>query len=105
MAEIFLKKPSRIQALAMVVVLCLFVYAMTSFQLQWELQATGETVTGQTKKQTRNPNDKVDVLPLSESPGIKIPGRRRGNSDCHESDTGIVEDTPLLGREYESYYS
>ncbi len=54
-AEIFLKKPSRIQALAMIMVLCLLVYAMTEFRLRRNLQETGETVTGQTKKQTRIP--------------------------------------------------
>jgi len=54
-AEIYLKKPSRIQALAMIMVLCLFVYAMTEFRLRRNLQETGETVTGQTKKQTHQP--------------------------------------------------
>ena len=54
-AEIFLKKPSRIQALAMIMVLCLFVYAMTEFRLRRILKETGETVTGQTKKQTQKP--------------------------------------------------
>lgn len=54
-AEIFLKKPSRIQALAMVMVLCLFIYSMTEFRLRRKLQETGETVTNQTKKQTQRP--------------------------------------------------
>ncbi|MCK9318274.1 MAG: IS1634 family transposase [Methanoculleus sp.] len=54
-AEIYLKKSSRIQALAMIMVLCLFIYAMTEFRLRRNLQETGETVTGQTKKQTQKP--------------------------------------------------
>jgi transposase len=54
-AEVFLKKTSRIQALAMVMVLCLFIYALTEFQLRRELERTGETVTSQTKKQTQRP--------------------------------------------------
>jgi len=37
------------------VVLCLFMYSMTEFRLRRKLQETGETVTGQTKKQTENP--------------------------------------------------
>ena len=49
-AEVFLKKTSRIQALAMVMVLCLFIYALTEFRLRRELERTGETVTSQTKK-------------------------------------------------------
>ncbi len=41
-AEIYLKKLSRIQALAMIMVLCLFVYAMTEFRLRRNLQETGK---------------------------------------------------------------
>jgi transposase len=54
-AEIYLKKPSWIQALAMNMVLCFFIYAMTEFRLRQKLQQTGEMVTVQTKKQTQNP--------------------------------------------------
>jgi transposase len=54
-AEIYLKKPSWIQALAMIMVLCLFIYAMTEFRLHRNLQETGETVTDQTKKRTQRP--------------------------------------------------
>ena len=48
-AGIFMKKPSRTQALATNMVLCLFVYAMIEFRLRRNLQEPGETVTGQTK--------------------------------------------------------
>jgi len=54
-AEIFLKKNSRIQALAMVMVLCLSIYSMTEFRLRRELARSGETVTSQTKKPTHKP--------------------------------------------------
>jgi transposase len=49
-AEIFLKKNSRIQALAMILVICLFIYSMTEFRLRRELARSNETVTSQTKK-------------------------------------------------------
>jgi len=54
-AEIFLKKNSRIQALAMIMVLCWFIYSMTEFRLRRVLARSGETVTSQTKKQTNRP--------------------------------------------------
>jgi transposase len=54
-AEIFLKKNSRIQALAMIMVLCLFIYSMVEFRLRRELERSGETVISQTKKQTQRP--------------------------------------------------
>jgi len=43
-AEIFLKKPSRIQALAMIMVLCLFVYSLTEYRLRKRLRESGESV-------------------------------------------------------------
>ena len=57
-AEVFLKKTSRIQALAMIMVLCLFIYSMTEFRLKKELERSGETVTSQTNKQTQRPTMK-----------------------------------------------
>jgi len=51
----YLKKASRIQALAMVMVLCLFVYSTVEFDLRKKLKETGETVTAPTKKQIQNP--------------------------------------------------
>ncbi len=55
MAEIFLKKNSRIQALAMIMVLCLFIYSMVEFRLRRELKRSGETMISQTKKRTQRP--------------------------------------------------
>jgi transposase len=54
-SEIFLKKNSRIQALAMIMVLCLFIYSMVEFRLRRELQKSGETVMSQTDKPTQKP--------------------------------------------------
>lgn len=54
-AEVFLKKNSRIQALAMIMVLCLFIYSMVEFRLRQALECTGETIISQTKKQTQRP--------------------------------------------------
>jgi transposase len=39
----------------MIMVLCLFVYAMTELRLRRNLQETGETVAGQMKKQIQRP--------------------------------------------------
>lgn len=48
-SEFFLKKNSRIQALAMIMVFCLFIYSMTEFRLRRELERSGQTVISQTK--------------------------------------------------------
>ncbi|MDE4907286.1 IS1634 family transposase [Methanogenium marinum] len=57
-AEVYLKKPSRIQALSMIMVLCLFIYSMTEFRLRKELEKSGKTVTSQTKRHTQRPTMK-----------------------------------------------
>jgi transposase len=54
-ADIFLKKPSRIQALAVIMVLCLFVYSLTEYRLRKRLKETGESVLSQIRKPTQNP--------------------------------------------------
>jgi len=58
LAEVFLKKTSRIQALAMIRVPCLFIYSITGFRLRKELERSGKTVTSQAKKQTQRPTMK-----------------------------------------------
>jgi len=103
-AEIYPKKPSRIQALAIIMVLCRFVYAMIEFRLRRELQTTGETVTGQTKKQTQNPTLKWMFF--------RFRGVRELRLRADEAVAVIVTNmTPelwkilrLLGTEYEKYY-
>ena len=69
-SEVYLKKNSRIQALAMIMVLCLFIYSMVEFRLRRALERKGETVISQTKKQTQTADFEVDLFPVSESKGI-----------------------------------
>ena len=103
-SEVYLKKPSRIQALAMVMVLCLFIYSMTEFRLRRELERTGETVTGQTKRQTRRPTLKWTFFLFRRVREVVIveDGRRlKRVTNMNEELWKILR---LLGREYENYY-
>lgn len=54
-AEVFLKKESRIEALSMIMVLCLLVYALAEWQLRTRLRETGRTVKNQLRKPVQNP--------------------------------------------------
>ena len=104
-AEVFLKKISRIQALAMVMVLCLFIYALTEFQLRRELERTGETVTSQTKKQTQRPTLKWMFFRFRRVREfvVVVEGRRvKRVANLNEELQKILR---LLGKEYEKYYS
>lgn len=57
-AEVFLKKESRIEALSMIMVLCLFVYAVAEWYLRSKLKETGSSVKNQLKKPVQNPTMK-----------------------------------------------
>ncbi|MCX5828605.1 MAG: IS1634 family transposase, partial [Deltaproteobacteria bacterium] len=57
-AEVFLKKESRIEALSMLMVLCLFVYAAAEWYLRLKLKESGATVKNQLKKPVQNPTMK-----------------------------------------------
>jgi transposase len=57
-AEVFLKKEQRIEALSMIMVLCLFVYAVSEWYLRTRLREMGKTVKNQLKKPIQNPTMK-----------------------------------------------
>jgi transposase len=103
-AEIYLKKTSRIQALAMVMVLCLFVYSITEFQLRKKLEEAGETITGQTKKQTQKLTLKWTFFLFRRVRELRF-------QEGEEMKVVVTNMTPelwkilkLMGRGYEKYY-
>ena len=57
-SSVFLKKPSRIVALMMVMTLSLLIYALIQYQLRKSLVENGEYIPNQLKKPTRNPTAK-----------------------------------------------
>jgi transposase len=54
-SSVFLKKPERIVALALVMVLCLLVYRLAEHRLREQLTATGQTIPSQVNKPTDRP--------------------------------------------------
>jgi len=104
-AEIFLKKPSRIQALAMVMVLCLFVYSLTEYRLRKKLKETGESVLSQLKKPTQNPTLKWIFFKFRGVIELKV--RINGGSvEPHIANMKpeLMKIVSLLGAPYEKYY-
>ena len=57
-SDVFLKNIGRIQAFAMVMVLCLFVYALAEYKLRKGLKEANETIPSQTGKPTQKPTMK-----------------------------------------------
>jgi len=104
-AEIFLKKNSRIQALAMIMVLCLFIYSMTEFRLRRELSRSGETVSSQTKKQTNRPTLKWIFFKFRRIREFSVVyGNQRFPKVANMTDE-LWKILKLLGPAYEKYYS
>lgn len=54
-AEVYLKKEERIEALSMIMVLSLLVYSIAEWMIRKRLKETGETVLNQLKKPTQRP--------------------------------------------------
>jgi len=88
----------------MIMVLCLFIYAMTEFGLRKALERTGETVTSQTKKQTRRPTLKWTSFPfrrVREFALVTEDTRTRKITNLNDELRKIPR---LLGEGYEKYY-
>jgi transposase len=75
-SSVFLKKPERIVALSLVMVLCLLVYRLAEHRLREQLAATGQTVPNQVNKPTDRPTmrwvfqcfEGVDLLRIRHGP-------------------------------------
>jgi transposase len=67
--SIFLKTPKRIEALMMVMTLCLMVYNIAQYKLREALKKEGETIPNQLRKQVQNPTMRW-IFQLMEGIGI-----------------------------------
>ncbi len=70
---------------------------MIEFRLLRKLQEAGETVTGQTKKQTQNPTLKWPLFRFRYVWELRFQAGEAGNSACYEHDPGVPED-PAVAR-------
>ena len=76
-SSVFVKKPERIVALSLVMVLCLLVYRLAEYRLREQLAATGQTIPSQVNKPTDRPTmrwvfqcfEGVDLLHIRHGPG------------------------------------
>ena len=75
-SSVFVKKPARIVALSLVMVLCLLVYRLAEHRLREQLAATGQTIPNQVKKPTDRPTmrwvfqcfEGIDLLHIRHGP-------------------------------------
>jgi len=103
-SEIFLKKNSRIQALAMIMVLCLFIYSMTEFRLRRELVTSEKTVISQTKKPTQRPSLKWVFFLFRRVREYSIIRNGYKTVKIANLSDDLKNILALLGKPYENYY-
>jgi transposase len=103
-SEVYLKKESRIEALAMIMVLCLFIYSIAQRTLRQRLKETGKFVRNQVNKPVQNPTMRwVFFLfrGITEAT-IRLGGAyERGLANMTEELWDILS---LMGNECEKYY-
>ena len=104
-SSVFVKKPSRIVALSLVMVLCLLVYRLAEHRLREQLAATGQTVPSQVNKPTDRPTmrwmfqcfEGVDLLHIRHGPDPALAVVLRLQPLHHQV-------LALLGPSYEEFY-
>lgn len=103
-SEVYLKKPQRIEALSMVMVLTLMIYSVAEWKLREKLKETGETVPNQVKKQIQNPTLKWVFMLLRGITEVKIEVDSQVIIKIANLDEVKDKIIGLMGKNCEKYY-
>jgi len=104
-SDVFLKKETRIEALAMVMVLCLLLYSIAEWKLRTRLEETKETIRNQVKKKTQIPTMKWVFFLFRRITELVIEIDGRKFTKVLNLDEETIKILRLMGKEYEKYYS
>jgi transposase len=103
-SEVYLKKPQRIEALSMIMVLTLMVYSVAEWMLRKRLKETGQTIVDQIKKQTQKPTLKWIFALMREITEVKIEAESKvvtQIANINETKEKLIR---LMGKNCEKYY-
>jgi transposase len=103
-SEVYLKKPQRIEALSMVMVLTLMVYSIAEWKLRERLKETGETILDQVKKQTQKPTLKWAFILMRGITEVKIEIDSKVVTQIANMDEVKDKIIRLMGKNCEKYY-
>jgi transposase len=103
-SEVYLKKPQRIEALSMIMVLTLMVYSVAEWKLRERLKETGETISDQLKKQTKKPTLKWVFMLMREITEVKIEVDSKVIVKIANMDGVKDKIIRLMGKNCEKYY-
>ena len=104
-AEVYLKNETRIEALCMVMVLCLMIYSYTEWLMRKRLQEEKETVLDQKKKPTAKPTMKWIYFKFREIKSCLFWFNGELRSSVHNLHDELRKILKLLGPEYEKFYT
>ena len=104
-AEVYLKSEKRIEALCMVMVLCLMIYSYTEWLMRKRLQEEKETVLDQKKKATTRPTMKWIYFKFREIKSCSVRIENSIQSSVHTVNSEHLKILFLLGPEYEKFYT
>ena len=103
-SEVFLKKESRIEALSMIMVLCLFVYAVAEWYLRSRLKESGTMVKNQLKKPIQNPTMKWIFTLFMRPAEVTVTLNSHIQRFIVNLDEDITQILNLMGPSFEKYY-
>ena len=104
-AEVYLKSEKRIEALCMVMVICLMIYSYTEWLMRKRLQEEKETVLNQKKKPTTNPTMKWIYFKFREIKSCSFWFNCEFKSSVHNLNEELWKILKLLGPGYEKFYT
>ena len=103
-SEVYLKKESRIEALSMIMVLCLFLYSIAQWKLRSRLKETNKFVRNQVKKTTQSPTMKWVFFLFRRITELAIPLDGTVVKSVANMTDELWEILSLMGNECEKYY-
>ena len=103
-SEVYLKKESRIEALSMIMVLCLFLYSIAQWKLRGRLKETNKFVKNQVKKPSQNPTMKWVFFMFRRITELAIPVNGTVEKRVANMTDELWDILRLMGKECEKYY-
>jgi transposase len=103
-SEVYLKKEARIEALAMVMVLCLLLYSIAEWKLRTRLEETKEAIRNQVKKKTQTPTMKWVFFLFRRITELVIEIEGKRIKKVLNLDEETIKMLKLMGEKYEKYY-
>jgi len=103
-AEVYLKKEERIEALAMIMVLTLMIYSVAEWMLRKRMRETGESIPNQLKKPTQKPTLKWIVFLFMGVTEVTVWINGEMNQQVANLNDNLVKIIRLFGPVCEKYY-